>query len=180
MSTLVVRAKHDFETTDDGNRWNVQKGDLGVLKWVAHKRNPRFVEARVIWDRDPERKVRRLILSSIVIVGLQNADSPRDARLAVVKVTRRALPARLFVCELHPRSQTNRAQCRMSQSYARLRFCMVSGTSEYHKSLRTTRGCHVTVPSSHWSTNGTRSLRISMYARQNVMSRLNTCLCGMF
>jgi hypothetical protein len=30
-----------------GDRWDVQKGDLGVLKWVPHKRHLRFVEARV-------------------------------------------------------------------------------------------------------------------------------------
>lgn len=71
MSTVVVRAKHDFETTGEGDRWDVQKGDLGVLRWVPHKRHPRFGEARVIWDRDPEQKVRRVILSSIAVVGLQ-------------------------------------------------------------------------------------------------------------
>jgi hypothetical protein len=71
MSTVVVRAKYDSETSVDGDRWDVQKGDLGVLKWVSHKRHPRFSEARVIWDRDPQRRVRRVILSSIVIAGLQ-------------------------------------------------------------------------------------------------------------
>lgn len=71
MSTVVVRAKYDSEATDDGERWDIQKDDLGVLKWVPHKRHPRFVEARVIWDRDPGRRVRRVILSSILIVGLQ-------------------------------------------------------------------------------------------------------------
>jgi hypothetical protein len=58
MSTVVVRPKYDSETNEDGDRWGVQKGDVGVFKWVPHKRHPRFVEARR--DRDPQRRVREL------------------------------------------------------------------------------------------------------------------------
>lgn len=71
MSAVVVKAKFDSETLDTGENWIIRKGDLGVLKWSSHKRHPRFLEARVIWDRDPRRRVRRVILSSIAIVGLQ-------------------------------------------------------------------------------------------------------------
>lgn len=39
MSTAVVSAKYDFETTDDCDRCDVQKGDVGVLKWISHKRH---------------------------------------------------------------------------------------------------------------------------------------------
>lgn len=73
MSAVVVRAKYDFEATENGERWDVQKGDLGVLTWIPHKRHPRFLDARVMWDRDPEQKVRRVILSSVVIAGLQTS-----------------------------------------------------------------------------------------------------------
>ena len=31
MSTVVVRAKYDSETIDDGDGWDVQKGDLGLV-----------------------------------------------------------------------------------------------------------------------------------------------------
>jgi hypothetical protein len=71
MGTVVVRAKYDSETRDATDRWDVQKGDLGILKWIPHKRQRRFLEARVIWDRDSQRKVRRVTWSLIAIVGLQ-------------------------------------------------------------------------------------------------------------
>ncbi len=71
MGTVVVRAKHGFETLQEGDRWDVHKGDLGVLRWVAHRRHRRYLEPRVIWDRDPHRKARRVVLSSVAIVGLQ-------------------------------------------------------------------------------------------------------------
>lgn len=71
MSAVVVKAKFDSETLETGESWLVKKGDLGVLKWFSHKRHPRFLEARVMWDRDPKRKVRRIIQSSVAIVGLQ-------------------------------------------------------------------------------------------------------------
>lgn len=73
MSAVVVRARFNSKTLDAADGWIVKKGDLGVLKWLPHKRHQRFLEPRVLWDRDPKRKVRRIILSSIAIVGLQTA-----------------------------------------------------------------------------------------------------------
>lgn len=74
MSAVVVRARFDSPTLD-ADSWHVRKGDLGVLHWHAHRRHPRFFEPRVMWDRDPKRRVRRVIVSSIGIVGLQTRTS---------------------------------------------------------------------------------------------------------
>ena len=71
MSAVVVKAKFDSETLDTRKSWIVRKGDFGVLEWFSHRRHPRFLEARVIWDRDPKRKARKIIQSSVAIVGLQ-------------------------------------------------------------------------------------------------------------
>ncbi len=71
MGTVVVRARFAYETTDDPIRWEVKEGDLGVLTWVPHKRHPQFLEPRVIWDRDPKKNARRIIGSSVTVVGLQ-------------------------------------------------------------------------------------------------------------
>ena len=71
MSAVVIRARFDSETLDASDPWLFRKGDLGVLQWKRHRRHPRFLEPCVIWDNDPKHAVRRVILSSITIVGLQ-------------------------------------------------------------------------------------------------------------
>jgi hypothetical protein len=75
MSAVVVRARFDSETVESIDPWEVRKGDLGVLKWKSHRRHPRFFEPHVVWDRDPQRRVRKVIVSSIAIVGLQTSGS---------------------------------------------------------------------------------------------------------
>lgn len=60
MSAVVVRARFDSATLDVLDLWRFKKGDLGVLKWKSHRRHPRFLEPRVIWDNDPQRKARRI------------------------------------------------------------------------------------------------------------------------
>lgn len=81
MAAVVVRARFDSQTSDHSGRWNVKKGDFGVLKWKAHGRHPRFFEPVVLWDRDPQRQVRRVIVSSLTVVGLQT----RGARVLLVR-----------------------------------------------------------------------------------------------
>lgn len=71
MSAVVVQARYDSETLDRVDSWQVRKGDFGVLRWKPHRRHPRFLEPYVVWDSDPKRKLRKIILSSITIVGLQ-------------------------------------------------------------------------------------------------------------
>ena len=73
MSAVVVRARFDTETLDDTAPWKVRTGDLGLLKWKPHKKHPRFLEPRVVWDGDPKHKARRVIVSSIAVVGLETA-----------------------------------------------------------------------------------------------------------
>lgn len=70
-AAVVVKARFDSETLDTVDPWRFDKGDLGVLHWKVHGRHPRFFQPCVIWDGDPRRKVRRVILSSITIVGIQ-------------------------------------------------------------------------------------------------------------
>lgn len=69
MNAVVVEAELGYRDSDDG--WLVLQGDLGVLTWIPHKRYHQLFEFRVVWDRDPERKVRQIIESSITIIGLQ-------------------------------------------------------------------------------------------------------------
>jgi hypothetical protein len=73
MNAVIVRARFDSRTLDASNSWEVRKGDLGLLRWKPHRKHPRFFEPRVVWDRDPEQKNRKVIVSSISVVGLQNA-----------------------------------------------------------------------------------------------------------
>lgn len=70
-AAVIVRARRESETLDGVDIWRFRKGDLGILHWKRHRRHPRFLEPCVVWDRDPKRKVRRVIASSIAIVGLQ-------------------------------------------------------------------------------------------------------------
>jgi len=70
MNAVVVRARFDSRTLGRDPEY-VSKGDLGVLEWKSHRRHPRFLEPCVIWDKDPHRKPRRVILSSIAVVGLE-------------------------------------------------------------------------------------------------------------
>ena len=84
MGAVVVRAKTDFEATDAGIRWDVQKGDLGVLTWLPRKRHSHFLQARVKWDRDPQRKARKVDPSSIVVAGLQT----RGIRVMLIPLSR--------------------------------------------------------------------------------------------
>jgi hypothetical protein len=72
---VIVKARFDSETLDSSDPWRFKAGDLGTLQWRQHRKHPRFVEACVIWDRDPKRKVRRVILSAITVVGLQSSDA---------------------------------------------------------------------------------------------------------
>ena len=69
MIAVIVRAEFGFRDSDDG--WLVIEGDIGVLTWISHTRYQRLFEFRVVWDRDPQRKVRQIIESSITIIGLQ-------------------------------------------------------------------------------------------------------------
>ena len=75
MSAVVVRARFDSATLESTDPWKVRKGDLGVLKWKAHRRHARFFEPHVVWDRDPKRRMRKVIVSSIAIAGLQTSAS---------------------------------------------------------------------------------------------------------
>ena len=68
---VVVKARFDSKTMDPVDAWQVRRDDLGTLKWKPHRGHPRFLEPCVVWDGDPQRKVRRVILTSITIVGLQ-------------------------------------------------------------------------------------------------------------
>jgi hypothetical protein len=70
-AAVVVKARFDSETLDTVGPWRFRKGDCGVLHWKPHKTHPRFLEPRVIWDGDPTCKMRRLIIYSITVVGLQ-------------------------------------------------------------------------------------------------------------
>ena len=70
MNAVVVRARFDSRTLGRDSEY-VSKGELGVLKWKPHRRHPRFLEPSVIWDKDPHRQPRRVILSSIAVVGLE-------------------------------------------------------------------------------------------------------------
>jgi hypothetical protein len=71
MNAVIVRARFDSQTLEPTDPQFVAKGDLGLLKWKRHRRHPRFLEPCVVWDKDPHRKVRRVILSSIAVVGLE-------------------------------------------------------------------------------------------------------------
>ncbi len=70
---VVVEARFDSKTMDPGDAWQVKKGDFGILKWKAHRGHPRFLEPCVIWDGDPLCKWRKVIQSSVTIVGLQTS-----------------------------------------------------------------------------------------------------------
>ena len=72
---VIVQARFDSGTLDSSDSWRFTAGDLGTLQWRQHRKHPRFMEACVIWDKDPERKVRSVILSAITVVGLQSLDS---------------------------------------------------------------------------------------------------------
>jgi hypothetical protein len=72
MSAVVVRARFTTKSLEIDAPWQIRKGDLGVLKWKSHQKHPRFLEPHVIWDRDPARQSRRVILSSITITGIEN------------------------------------------------------------------------------------------------------------
>ncbi len=68
---VVVKAQFGSKTMESDDAWQVRKGDLGTLKWKSHRGHPRYLEPCVVWDGDPQRKSRRVILASISIVGLQ-------------------------------------------------------------------------------------------------------------
>lgn len=70
MNAVVVRARFDSRTLGPDPAY-VSKGDLGMLRWKPHRRHPRFLEPCVIWDNDPHRKPRRVIVSSVAVAGLE-------------------------------------------------------------------------------------------------------------
>ncbi len=72
MSAVVVRARFDSRTLESPAPWEVRRGDLGVLRWKAHRRHARFFELYVVWDRDSARRARKVIVSSVAVVGLQS------------------------------------------------------------------------------------------------------------
>jgi len=72
MNAVVVRARFDNKALEEGVPWQARKDDLGLLKWKPHRRHQRFLEPRVVWDDDPKRKARRVILSSIAVAGLES------------------------------------------------------------------------------------------------------------
>jgi hypothetical protein len=75
MNAVLVRARFGYEMRDAGQRWRVEKGDLGVLQWRPHRRHRRFLEPMVVWDNDPDHVPRQAILSSLRVVGLQTKDT---------------------------------------------------------------------------------------------------------
>ncbi len=74
-AAVIVKARFDSETLDTVDAWRFRKGDVGVLNWKRHRRHPRFLEPCVVWDKDPTQRSRRIILSSIAVVGLQTPTS---------------------------------------------------------------------------------------------------------
>jgi hypothetical protein len=71
MVEVVVKARFEYVAMDGRDRWAVKQGDVGIARLRSHRRYARFFEALVIWDADPNRKPRRSVLSSLVIVGIQ-------------------------------------------------------------------------------------------------------------
>ena len=71
MVNVVVRARFGYAMPNNRNSWQVTKGDTGVLRWERHPRYARFVELLVVWDDDPVQKPRRIILSSLEVIGIQ-------------------------------------------------------------------------------------------------------------
>jgi hypothetical protein len=74
MSAVVVRARFDSAKME-ADLWQVKKGDFGVLRWKSDQRRPRLLVPYVVWDRDTERKIRKVVMSSITVVGLQTSRS---------------------------------------------------------------------------------------------------------
>lgn len=68
---VVVRARFGYAMPNGNRSWQVTKGDTGILRWKRHPQYARLVELLVIWDKDPARKPRRIVLPSLEIMGLQ-------------------------------------------------------------------------------------------------------------
>jgi hypothetical protein len=68
---VVLKAKFGYIIPNGRTSWEVVDGDTGILQWKRHSRYARFVEPLVVWDRDPDRVPRRLIFSSVEIIGIQ-------------------------------------------------------------------------------------------------------------
>jgi hypothetical protein len=71
-AAVVVMARFNYQTSGK-KAMQVKKGDLGLLQWRPHRRHPRYLEPVVVWDKDGQRKCRKIIWSSLSIVGLQTA-----------------------------------------------------------------------------------------------------------
>jgi hypothetical protein len=71
MVQVVVRARFGYAMPNGRNPWQVTKDDIGILRWKRHRRYARLVELLVIWDGDPARKARKVVLSSLEIIGVQ-------------------------------------------------------------------------------------------------------------
>jgi hypothetical protein len=81
MITIVVMARADHpgyvvrHPLKGASGFQVKKGDLGLLQWKTHGRHPKFMEPLVIWDKDRQRRARRMVWSFLTVVGLQTADT---------------------------------------------------------------------------------------------------------
>lgn len=73
---IVVKATITNGCLDEGLPFDYKKGDLGVLDWDWDKldwcmTNPRIT---VIWDHDPEKMPRKVLLDNITPVGLNKSN----------------------------------------------------------------------------------------------------------
>lgn len=72
MAAIVVKARFSYGRAGRKDEWHVSEDDLGVLRWRRHRQHSAFLEPLVIWDRDPDKRPRSVVMSSLEIVGLQS------------------------------------------------------------------------------------------------------------
>jgi hypothetical protein len=72
MVDIVIKAQFGYGPIDVSDPWLVTAGDVGLLRWRTHRRHPRFLEPVVVWDKDPSRRARKCIVSSLTVAGFQS------------------------------------------------------------------------------------------------------------
>jgi len=86
---IVVKATITNEclTGEDEPRepFEYQEGELGVMVWIWDRAtDPNPEEIRVIWDKDPKRIPRKIMLDNVTPVGLQDEVGPEEVECRIM------------------------------------------------------------------------------------------------
>lgn len=81
QSKIVARAVCNggayYPTREEPTPYEFKKGEVGVLSWHEHRDHPDYYQPLIVWDNDPAKAKRPILLTGFEFIGIQIGEAAR-------------------------------------------------------------------------------------------------------